>query len=221
VPTIENDIDTDSFVLQPDIRTRNGMRMVTLGDDSNGGFGMRCVVKVGAGGDGQLAFCQLVKSKRTMTNAAGVDRTRGTNGQWWLDGQFPYSNEQTAYAPVTSNDADGKEVFTDDSPGEALLNTDVGVVVEDEFQMHIMYRLGDDNDQDHSIWVSLGYLMWGWTASATRASTSDTWVLVNLPGVNSAYKSPFVPGNGCPIQQGRLQLADAARLRGRETPHRK
>jgi hypothetical protein len=54
---------------------------------------------------------------------------------------------------------------------------------------------------------------WGWRAVASRPAVGDPWLLI--PDETSRYKRPFQPGFGCPIQQGHLQLADAALLRGR------
>ena len=209
-PIALNNIDTDAYVQQPALVPAGAPTMLQLGNGLNPGFGIRAVMQVGtAAGNGMVTFCQFVRSQRQWTRADGTTGNRTTNGQWWLDKMFPYDDQARAYAPVTTA-ALGDEIFTDDTPGEGLAANELIVDVADDFRMYLMYRQGADSLDDHSIWVSLGYVQWGWNATASRPDIASPWLLP----VAHSYINPFVAAVDAPVAQGVMRAAFAAMLRG-------
>ena len=208
----------DAYVMKPAIvrRKTDGKWFLQVGDDSEPGFGIDIFARVANDtGTGTIAFCQLLTSRRQMTRADGSTSQRTTGGRWFLDKQFPYDSLDTAVKPVTTAQG-GVEIFTNDTPREALADDELIVDVKDDFQMYLMYRQGPNTAADHSIWVALGAVEWGWEAVASRAAVTAPWQLA--AGAKS-YCNEFKAGVEMPVGAGVMQAVHAALLRGGRADH--
>jgi len=115
-------------------------------------------VTVPNGGDGQLAYVQFTKTKRSYSlDLQNYLHIRDSGGAWFLDGTAPYDNEDPV--PVTAQSPG--DVATGDTPQNRAITDDIlRFQIDEDFRMFLMYRPNGDD----SIWVTLREIDWGWTA---------------------------------------------------------
>lgn len=111
------------------------------------------------GGGGNWAWLQLCNTYCLQWNwFLGVQRTYGTDGEWDLDTQFPYTSQYIAgdvedYNPTLEEDSD--------SPSFSFPAFIGWYVVNDNFAWYTMYLPpGPD-----SSWVPVHVIQWNWSAS--------------------------------------------------------
>jgi hypothetical protein len=98
-----------------------------------------------------------------------------TYGEYWLDNDQFYNNGVGAFPASTTVNTNGV-VFFSDNPG---IN-DVGVDYEsvtDGFETYLIFKPNGNNN----IWVTLGIVNWGWSA------TQLAWVITSSSVTNATY----------------------------------
>ncbi len=123
------------------------------------GINFLASVSVSDGGDGQLAYVQLVRTKRSYTiDLQNYLNIRDSGGAWFLDGSAPYNDNEP---PVSVSPGNFGDVATGDSPLNGAITDDIlRLSIDEDFRMFLMYKPNGDG----SIWVTLREIDWGWTA---------------------------------------------------------
>ncbi len=145
-------------------------------------------VTVPNGGEGQLAYVQLVKTKRSYTrDLQNYLDTLDSGGAWFLDGSAPYDDGE----PVSVTAQQYGDVATGDSPLNGIADDILRFSINEDFRMFLMYRPNGDD----SIWVALREIDWGWTAIVAHpAGTQWTEYSFESPPIIRGRCSP-IPGS--------------------------
>lgn len=166
--------------------------VLCLGDDqgsptnSSAGMSFQAQVTAPAGGDGRLAYVQLVNGRFHVDNADGTSfDLKSTGGNWVADGP-----------PVPYGGADGIVQFSgltatianSDLPAlPTIQDSQIRVDASFDFQTFLMYQPPGAN----SIWVTLQEIDWGWSAVVTHpAGTSWADVASNPFGSTPMLRPP-------------------------------
>ena len=104
-----------------------------------------------------------------------------TYGQYWLDNDRLYNTVGNVVGglPANTDVAPIGAIHFSDNPG---IN-DVGIDYEsltDSFETYLVFK-PNDNNTGSSIWVTLGIVNWGWSA------TQLSWVLTSSSVTNPTY----------------------------------
>jgi hypothetical protein len=143
---------------------------------------------------GKLTFCQLVKTERKCwymdlpsQHKPDLDKnaSRSTNGEYYLDGSFPYDSGGAAYRDANKVTLE-EPLRSNDNPSQVieylLLNTATQVremryyyevTVKDDFCIYLMYQPAS---YPNGIWVTIGTLKWKWGGVAKKGILSDTYI---------------------------------------------
>ena len=136
--------------------------------------------------DGTIAFLQLANCFRQYVFADDSHYVQWSQGQYCLDGSFPYGNIKSVHDTLSDND----------TPGIGLENSEEGVypifaASHDQFQTYLIYHPSGTD----SIWVTLSMLTWSWNGVAQK-QLDGTWTL--LPffcnyDASSSYSTSVLP----------------------------
>jgi len=132
----------------------------------------------------------------------------------------PSSGEVNGFAGEPSKPYNTTKTFAprSDAPSQPLFHGDTRVEVVDEMRSYLMYRA----EAPGSIWVSVGFLHWGWTGLAELDPATQKWKLLplsmvfskpatiapSLPTWNGSYATTVV--NPILVNSGRLEDRSAA-----------
>jgi hypothetical protein len=159
---------------------------------------------------GKVNFVQIVTPNRVFTSPNGATPNQGLRG---LDTAYPYNAAGAApgyYDPLAAANyfsANGTTlVRTIDSPGE-LVSPYKKVVVNEPFEMYVMYRppVKPGLDDSWVDWVTIQLFNWNWTATAqqTQTGTTSAWLLPSGPIIVGSVTSSGGPFYAHPNWQRR------------------
>jgi hypothetical protein len=134
-------------------------------DISKSGFGVLFEVTAadGAHPQGEVGIFQIIRGLRRDFGKDTVYETY-TRNQWCLDHEIPL---RRIAIPAEGNPRPGIEL--PDSPKLHLADGLTKVTVDENFQTFVAYK----PNLDHSVWIPLGYVDWGWNATAERPLLSS------------------------------------------------
>ncbi len=114
---------------------------------------------------GSWAFLQLCKLDESINSSVWPSKTLNTGG-YELDNIWPYWNQYIA----NSTDANPNSASAPDSPAVGLDTTTDNIVINDDFQMYMMYLPPGSNSQ----WVPLDRLTWHWDVNSSEVGSQ--WI---------------------------------------------
>lgn len=156
---------------------------------------------------GQIAMGQAVLLNNTAIESASpspIPTTLGTtNGNYCLDGAFPYAPAVNASKPWISSDA----------PGSGIANYLLSVSLSFQFKDYFMYMPGKDNLSPSSIWVTLAKATWhASTDGVNNGGALANWALRNnSAGGSQASASSELPTWPCIFNEAPSQLLTTTR----------
>jgi hypothetical protein len=129
-----------------------------------------------AGGDGKIAYTQLIGRNAKKTLANGTVLHKDSADRFVLDDAagIQYAGSKPIGAGSSENLDDDRY---GDSPGITLTPDMVSAEGDDSFELYLMYR----PDGADSIWVTLGLGRWAWTGKTTR---------IGAPGTTNEWSQP-------------------------------
>lgn len=138
-------------------------------------------------GNGLHLFVQLINDYTFHDYfLSPVPSLSNTDGEYWLDNNYPYLNEAPVNATTSSNLSLGQN-YTSDSPREGIFGTSREVFILDAFKMYLMYLPPPaDPSQPDVQWVPLSRIDWEWKVNTNRSVPFDNnaWS-ANPPGSTS------------------------------------
>ena len=168
---LEVNAATTFNVLKPSaaIQVRTGTPTITDQSSTNGsielsygivsparaGVKFTGAVTIPPGFSGITQWVQVASPSRTRTRDGVTECISGTG----LDSTYPY--------PSLLQPPDPLNPVTEDAPSTPLTNNITQAIVNDTFQMWLMFK----PDGSGSVWVPLKIINWGWNAQATRTGT--------------------------------------------------
>lgn len=128
-------------------------------------------------GAGRFFYVQLVKRSHILSPTFPIYSNSSTNGEFWLDNEWPYS-ENPDYQDATSTENQRTFLTFSDNPQTGGLLGRHGVSVNDSFKCYMMYEPPFNGVGVQP--VTLHRVEWGWTAEATRSidengNHSESW----------------------------------------------
>jgi len=114
---------------------------------------------------GSWAFLQLCKLDESINSSVWPSKTLNTGG-YELDNIWPYWGQYIA----NSTDANPNSASAPDSPAVGLDTTTDNIVINNDFQMYMMYLPPGSNSQ----WVPLDRLTWHWDVNSSEVGSQ--WI---------------------------------------------
>ena len=138
---------------------------------------------------GVVNWTQLVNR-----NVTGISLATSTSGQYWLDTSRLY-NTDTNNNPVNTSIDPRNGIIFYDNPGVGSIGGYLSIT--DSFQTYLVFN--PDPNNASSIWVTLGVVNWGWSA------TESSWSLTSSNVVAPTYTNSVSLPTWAHILQGKGQ----------------
>ncbi len=157
---------------------------------------------ISEGGDSHVKFVQIVKPdrKRIGTNPSGTRytecqtyRSSSGPGGWRLDGSDPYDSAN-GDRPFDNNEPEVL-MATNDSPAQSLNSSYDEYLIDDNFQMYVVYYAREQNSsQTERARHAIAVMPWSWGGRVIRRDTSWT-IFSKNPSVKKNLEGSKVPFN--------------------------
>ena len=165
-------------------------RFIQYGDMNNPGITWTGCVNRPVGGEGEIAFVQLVMSDRHRIRD-GIREKKTSNGIYVLD--QPPDTGIFGYDGIHIGGTEGmyisrsKEIERADAPNEKLVDKETSLSVYDSFRLFLMYKPKD------GIWVTLKELDWLWGFSMSSGDNGPVWGCRLTPQPDPGFDTTELP----------------------------
>jgi hypothetical protein len=151
-----------------------------LGHSGTPGISMSGTAKLPSDGPGNIAGIQLLQSSIQYCEGTTCTYATAANGVQFIQSNGYYLDSCTLYAaPIHSAAGGAPQYKAVDYPASTFGTGFNKVVRTDSFQHYLVYR----PDGANSIFITLGVLTWGWSATLVQGA-NGTWSWQGTPTVS-------------------------------------